>query len=147
MRHQDPDDIPSIRSPGVSGWADRYEGGDRVGVWTEMTSLGHDLRPEDREGASIVARQTMRRARRNVERLVELLSGIGYVFDTTDHLPVFEPPSTDIREQLDHLESVVGALPISLRCWYEEVGRVNFVGHHPDWSFEYHDPLVVDAPC
>lgn len=44
------------------------------------------------------------------------------------------------------LETAVGALPTSLRCWYEEVGRVNLVGQHPDWNFEYHDPLVVDAP-
>ncbi len=23
---------------------------------------------------------------------------------------------------------------------------MNLVGHHPDWDFEYHDALVVDAP-
>ena len=56
-----------------------------------MTSLGHDLRPEDRHEASVVVRQTMRRARQNVERLVDLLPAIGYRFDTTADLPVFEP--------------------------------------------------------
>lgn len=127
-------------------WFDRYERGDRVLVWTEMTGLGEGLRPEDRQEATTVARATMRRARRNVERLVERLPSIGYEFAVTDDRPVLEPPPSDIIEQLDHLEAEVGALPTSLRCWYEEVGRVNLVGHHPDWDFEYHDALVVDAP-
>lgn len=130
----------------VSRWSDRYERGDRVGVWTEMTSLGEGLGSEDRQEASRVARRTMRRARRNIERLVELLPSVGYVFDMRDGQAVFEPPSLTITEELDHLEGEVGVLPISLRCWYEEVGRVNLVGHHPGWNFEYHDPIVVDAP-
>ncbi len=73
-------------------WFDRYERGDRVLVWTEMTSLGEGLRPEDRQEATTVARATMRRARRNVERLVERLPSIGYEFAVTDDRPVLEPP-------------------------------------------------------
>jgi hypothetical protein len=37
-------------------------------------------------------------------------------------------------------------LPLSLRLWYEQVGSVNFMGEHPDWEYEYTDPLVVEAP-
>ena len=38
----------------------------------------------------MVARATMHRARRNVERLVERLPSIGYEFAVTDDRPVFD---------------------------------------------------------
>jgi hypothetical protein len=59
---------------------------------------------------------------------------------------VFTPPPPDIGNQLDRLEEAIGTLPLSLRCWYEEVGQVNLVGSHPDWHYDYADPLVVEAP-
>jgi hypothetical protein len=130
----------------VGRWMDRYQNGDRVDVWTEMTSLGTELRSEDMPEAFVVVRETMRRVRQNVERLVELLPAIGYVFDETIDEPVFEPPAPTIELQLDGLEARVGRLPMALRGWYEEVGRVNLAGRHPRWEYEYHDPLVVDAP-
>jgi hypothetical protein len=37
-------------------------------------------------------------------------------------------------------------LPLSLRGWYEDVGRVNLAGQWPDIEYKYTDPLVVDAP-
>jgi hypothetical protein len=37
-------------------------------------------------------------------------------------------------------------LPLALRIWFEEVGQVNLNGRHRVWSFEYPDPLVVEAP-
>ena len=64
-------------------------------MWTEITSLGQDIRAEDPPEAFVVVQGTMQRVRRNVERLVELLPGIGYVFESGDQ-PVFEPPSSDI---------------------------------------------------
>ena len=27
----------------------------------------------------------------------------------------------------------MGTFPLSLRAWYENVGRIDFRGHHPDW--------------
>ncbi|MEW6153989.1 MAG: hypothetical protein AB1673_08395 [Actinomycetota bacterium] len=128
----------------MAHWRDRYNRGDRVGVWTEMTSLGPDLPADDMPEAFVVVRETMRRVRKNVARLAELLPAIGYIFDADG--PVFEPPPANIELQLDGLEARVGRLPLALRSWYEEVGRVNFVGRHPQWGYEYHDPLVVDAP-
>jgi hypothetical protein len=36
-------------------------------------------------------------------------------------------------------------VPLSLRVWLDEVGGVNLNGTHPEWSFEYPDPLVVEC--
>jgi hypothetical protein len=123
---------------------ERYRDGQRRQVWTEMTSLGADLRSDgaSRAEAASVARETMRRARANVERLVERLRSSGYEFEST---PLIDPPP-DVASKLDELEAEVGLFPLSLRAWFEEVGQVNLNGAHPAWLFEYPDPLVVDAP-
>jgi hypothetical protein len=128
----------------MSRWLDRYRAGQCRQVWTEMTSIGPDL-PADKAAAAeaaIVARETMRRARRNVEQLIDQLAGFGFKFEA---MPLVDPPS-DISSQLDALEADIGILPLSLRHWFEEVGQVNLNGTHPDWAFAYPDPLVVEAP-
>ena len=128
----------------MSRWVERYRDGQCRQVWTEMTSIGPDLRADHAVAAeaAIVVRETLRRARRNVERLVDQLPRFGFEFEAT---PLVDPPS-DAATQLDALEAEVGLLPLSLRHWFEEVGHVNLNGAHPDWAFEYPDPLVVDAP-
>jgi hypothetical protein len=109
-----------------------------------MTSLGPDLRSDEAalSAATVVARETMRRARHNVERLVERLPTFGFEFEDK---PVADPPP-DATTLIDALESEIGLLPLSLRTWFEEVGQVNLNGAHPQWAFQYPDPLVVDAP-
>jgi hypothetical protein len=109
-----------------------------------MTSLGGDLRSDGGALAEAiaVARETMVRARRNVERLIEALPSLGFEFESD---PLADPPA-DAAAQLDALEAEIGLLPLALRIWFEEVGRVNLNGAHPEWSFDYPDPLVVDAP-
>ncbi|PZS11297.1 MAG: hypothetical protein DLM55_01900, partial [Acidimicrobiales bacterium] len=121
-------------------WLERYRAGDRVQVWTEMTRLGADLR--ETQGwvdAVEVGRETMRRARVNVERLVDFLQVNGYQFAAPDR--IFTPPESDVSVQLDYLEESVGVLPLALRCWCEEVGQVNLAGRHPDWPYDSLDPL------
>ena len=131
----------------MGGWLERYVAGEYVPVWTELSGLGADLRAEGMWTEAVeVARETMRRARTNVERLLELLPARGYEFWGGPQAPVFLPPPADIGAQLDRLEGRIGRLPFSLRCWFEEVGLVNLMGRHPDWRFEYTDPLVVEAP-
>ena len=130
----------------MTRWLERYRAGDRVQVWAEMTSVGADLRDTpDWTAATAVARDTMTRARTNLERLIELLPANGYRF----RLPpdaVFVPPSADIEAHLQVFEAKVGRLPLALRAWYEHVGQVELSGSHPDWDFEYTDPLVIAAP-
>lgn len=125
-------------------WLERYDRGQRAAVWTEMIGLGADLRDDDEalRDADLVARRTMRRARTNVERLVELLPAIGYEFAGTP----FVEADASAPGQLDELEGLIGVLPLSLRVWFEEVGQVDLVGCHPGWDFAYFDPLVVKAP-
>jgi hypothetical protein len=111
-----------------------------------MTSLGGELRGDERWADAVdVARETMRRARSNVELLLEALPTIGYEFELEPECRLV-PPSSSIGQDLDRLEARIGRLPLSLRCWYEEVGHVDLTGHQPDWDIEYLDPLVVDAP-
>jgi hypothetical protein len=131
---------------GVDHWLERYHAGDRVQVWTEMTSLGPTVRDVDSFADAVeVAQETMRRARANVERLLELLPERGYEFEESE-LPVFTPPSGETATELDRLEERIGRLPLALRCWFEEVGQVNLIGQHPEWDYDYADPLVVMAP-
>ena len=59
---------------------------------------------------------------------------------------IYHPPDDDVATHLDELEVVVGSMPIALRAWFEIVGNVDLTGSHPAWSFEYADPLVVNAP-
>jgi hypothetical protein len=130
----------------MSHWQERYLAGDHLRVWTEMTSSGPLLRQEpDWEDAAAVARETMRRARVNVERLIELLPATGFEFENSPDSLIVAPDSTAI-EALDRLETQVGTLPLSLRCWFEEVGQVDLVGRNPNWNHDLTDPLVVNAP-
>lgn len=131
----------------------RYLDGERERVWAELVALGPAVREEPLASeAHAVARETMRRAGENVDRIIGRLSNIGYRFE---HAPTSEwvlnpavhvPPAPDVGERIARLESTAGVLPLSLRAWYEEVGSVNLIGRHPDWDpHAYPDPLVVEG--
>jgi hypothetical protein len=122
-------------------WLDRYRRGEHRGVWTDMTSAGAAAR-SDPDAVAVVA-ETMRRIRENVERLVRELPARGFVFrDERPHTP----PPADVAAQLDELEGELGPMPLSLRVFFEQVGLVNLNGTHPEWTFDYPDPLVIEAP-
>ena len=57
------------------------------------------------------------------------------------------PPGLDAQRQVAAFEKQYGALPLSLRAFYEVVGEVNLVGHHPTLDPPNNpittDPLVV----
>jgi len=62
---------------------------------------------------------------------------------------IFSPPKSSANKDLDRFEKKLGGpLPISLRCWYEQVGAVNLMGYHealnPKGGGESPDPLVID---
>jgi hypothetical protein len=125
-------------------WLERYASGERVQVWTEMTGAGSSLRGSDRwEDAVAVARETMTRARSNVERLVSALRREQYEFAFPDRVVVAPPP--DVAGRLDRLEAVVGPIPLSIRAWFEVVGQVNLMGRHPSWTFDLTDALVIEG--
>ncbi len=155
---------PAIAITVKGRFLERYQAGEYEAVWAELVSLGPAVRdPQYFPEATAVARETMRRARHNVELLIQRLDGMGYEFwdakqsrgKAVDHLKdkdVFIPPARDEKRQLDEWERRGVILPLSLRMWMEEVGRVDLTGSHPALSFLEHednfpgiyaDPLMV----
>ena len=116
----------------------RYNNGERVAVWRELTGLGGGVRKEPfYSQAEAVARETMRRVKYNVEILVKRLQSLNYKF-LPDIKPLAALPAEALSD-IHGLEQVIGLIPISLRVFYEEVGQVSLMGSHPKLSeyFEY----------
>lgn len=127
----------------MATFLERYQGGEYEQVWAELLTRGSAIRDEPlREDALAVARETMARARTNLETLIERLLARGYEFEDPD--VVFIPPQSDVHEQIASLETLAGVIPLSLWTWYEVVGTVCFRGFHPDWSDFMDGALVVD---
>jgi hypothetical protein len=117
------------------------------------------------ENALPVSREIMKRVRYNIELLIPRLHDLGYQFgqgffeDMSPEekaavemdAPIFKEPDSQTPEKVVLLEQLTGTLPLSLKCWYEEVGSVNLVGMFPsssdrDFSLEYGcilDPLFI----
>jgi hypothetical protein len=127
-------------------WLARYEAGQQIHVWAELTSLGADVRDSGRwDEAVAVTHATMDRARKNVEYLLQALPAVGFVF-ARDAGARHVQPNDHVGADLDGVEEEVGSLPYALRAWFEIVGMVDLTGHCPEWDFDLTDPLVVDAP-
>lgn len=134
-------------------YLERYRAGEYEQVWHELQSLGANVRHEPHATqAQAVAAEAMRRVRRNCERLVARLHGLGYIFGTfpdgTRRSYPSEPltaPSDALRVDCADLAAEAGPLPLSLVAFWQEVGAVDLVGMHPAWP-DGLDPLVVDPP-
>jgi hypothetical protein len=60
---------------------DRYMAGEHQQVWSDLIALGEAVRQEPvYSDAQAVARETMRRAQANIERLIDRLHAMGYRF-------------------------------------------------------------------
>jgi hypothetical protein len=131
------------------GYLKRYEAGEHVAVWQELSRLGESVRDELLfSEAMAVARETMRRIRFNVEELHKRLLDMRFQFLHPGK--AYIPPSSDIATKITELEAIAGMLPLSLHAWYEVVGEVNFQGDHPVLARYYgpgpvSDPLVVEG--
>src|SRR5258708_4448556 len=67
---------------------DRYQGGEHEAVWTDLLALGNGVHKEPvYSDALAVARETMSRARTNIETLIVRLDQIGYRFETARDAP------------------------------------------------------------
>lgn len=134
-------------------YLERYRNGEHAQVWAELQALGERVRQEPYlADAEAVAAETMRRVRRNCERIVARLNVLGYVFGTypdgTRRSYAAEPlgaPLAGANDEIDELEEEAGPLPLSLLAFWREVGAVDLVGMHPGWPGGL-DPLVVDPP-
>lgn len=147
------DGEPRRSSEGGSILLTRYINGEHENVWTELRARG-ELRDqgEAREEARDVAKETMRRARRNLELLIRRLRHEGWQFgDLADEAgywqspPPLEPPPEPSGHAIRSLENVLGGrLPVALEAFYAECGGVNLVGFHPEWPETSRlDPLLI----
>lgn len=119
-------------------YLERYLAGEREAVWTELMAVGPSVRDEPLySDARAVARETMRRARANVETLSARLTALGYRFVSDalgkDH-PPHVPPNDDSLAAMRALEAEFGALPLAIETWHEVVGAVDFIGAYPGLS-------------
>jgi hypothetical protein len=139
---------------------ERYLNGERDAVWAELRAAEESVREEPLfSEAQAVLREAMTRVRRNIQTIVTFLEGEGYRFGTYPQgdtpLEGVQPredfsdlplgmPLPDVLERMKAFEAEFGAIPLSLKMFWEVVGSVNLVGHHPDW-YSYSNPLWVEA--
>jgi hypothetical protein len=117
----------------MASYLERYRRGECEQVWAELLALGGRVREARlHEEAVAVSRETMARARANIEMLVPRLTSLGYSFAHPDR--VFVPADEETRRFVADIERRAGPLPLSLRAWCEVVGEVNFMGSHPALS-------------
>ena len=127
---------------------DWYKSGAHEDVWKELARAGPAVfEPPLAKEAEAVARETVRRARANVERLVERLGAAGWKFRFPMTGPptnycVYAPPRRDVDAKIRELESLCGPLPLSLRMWWRTVGTVCFM-RQPVFEAPLPDPLVI----
>ncbi|HUQ54257.1 hypothetical protein [Lentzea sp.] len=137
----------------MTDWLSRYRSGRRDAVWHELRQLGSGVR-ERADEARAVCEEMARRARHNVELIVERLTAEGYRFHAnndeqtpaTPHIP----PTENAEAHLGWMRDRFGTLPMTLEAWVRIVGDVWLVGTHPRWPTSAGaDPLVVEVerPC
>jgi hypothetical protein len=119
-------------------------------VWHELreagTLIGNAALLDD---ARAVCDEMARRARHNIEVIIERLQEQGFVFHTNDfaRTPVapHHPPGARVAEVHDWLTGNFEAVPLTLLAWLHHVGDVWLVGTHPDWpDASAADPLVIE---
>lgn len=120
-------------------------------MWHELRQLGAQVRDPAFAGeAQAVCDEMARRARRNIEVLIERLLEQGYRFHENDDpgMPVqpLTGPGRDAETFVAWLEQTFGPVPMVLSSWVRIVGDVWMVGTHPEWETSAAaDPLVVEV--
>jgi hypothetical protein len=107
------------------------------------------LTAEEADSAQLVCDDMARRARHNVETIVDRLVAAGYRFHENDDAETpatpFVPATEAAERQAAWLRERFGSVPMSLLSWLRLVGDVWLVGTHPDWGDSAAaDPLVID---
>lgn len=131
-------------------WFTRYRRGDQSRVWHELRQLGGTVTdPALVAEAQLVCDEMARRARHNVELIIDRLRAGGYRFHTNDdaQTPVrpFVPATASAAEHACWLQQSFGPVPMTVRSWLRLVGDVWLVGTHPRWpESAAADPLVIE---
>lgn len=108
----------------------RYRNGEYEQVWAELLALEGKVRKEPLYSEALaVARETMIRAKKNIETLIERINLVDYKF--SPEYPVIESLEQETFDLIANLEGKVGGpIPLSLKVFYEIVGAVSFYGVH-----------------
>jgi len=110
---------------------DRYVAGEHARVWSELIALGGAVREDPHAADALaVAYETMGRVDANVRTIIDRLRARGYRFQTPDSSPPHVPPGRRSWQAIQKLEKRAGALPLSLRAFYDVVGAVDLSGVH-----------------
>lgn len=131
-------------------WLSRYQQGQREQVWHELRQLGSTVRNSEwAPEAQLVCDEMARRARQNIEVIVERLSDDGYRFHNNDdeQTPVnpYNPPTATAAAHAEWLRQRFGTVSMALLSWVRIVGDVWLVGTHPEWERSAAaDPLVIE---
>src|SRR6266480_5738364 len=139
----------------MPGMYEHYKKGFHQEIYDELLAIKDNIyEPRIYEEALLVIREIMRRARSNIELLIPRLQEMRYRFgegfsDSPEekaywkqHAPIYKPPTQETSARIAALEELTGSLPMSLKCWYEEVGTVNLIGLFP--SNKLADGPVLD---
>ena len=148
----------------MSNLYDRYQQGFHQQVYDELLAMQeHIYEPHIYEEVIEVTRAMMRKVRFNIEQIIPRLYKMGYLFGKGGYWenfsleeksqaerdsPVFQPPTLEALKDVATLEKLAGLPPLSLKCWYEEVGNVNLIGLFPANNRGYGpvlDPLYVES--
>jgi hypothetical protein len=77
-----------------------------------------------------------------IERIVDRLNALGYQFANPS--AVLPGPEPDTCDAIARIECEIGPLPLALKLFWQRVGSVNLIGHHPQWEgCDYPDSLVI----
>ena len=82
--------------------------------------------------------------RASLVQLKQRLDALGYEFQESE--AVLPGPSDTVDDGLARLDEVTGLVPPGLTLFYQRIGSINFLGHHPEWEEQdgaYTDPLFV----
>ena len=112
---------------GVLPLLTRYLAGEHQQVWAELMALGDAVRQDPHAADALaVAYETMERVSANVRTVRGRLEELGYTFRMPKE--AHEPPPHDAGKRLQRLQKNGRTLPLSLRAFYEVVGRREFHG-------------------
>jgi hypothetical protein len=88
---------------------ERFQSGEREQVWFDLERLGGAVRQAQYlADARAVGEETMKRARHNVELLVERLDKLGYQFSSPGYS--FADQIQTLRASMDHMDRFVAAI-------------------------------------
>lgn len=129
---------------GHAFYHERYLQGQYQEVYDELVALGKYVFEQPvYDDALAVAQEMMRRIRANIGLIIARLHDMRYNFGEgfsesaeeaaywEANAPIYQPPTQETAEHVRQVEALAGTLPLSLKCFYEEVGSVNLVGTFP----------------